>query len=106
MKADLTAADLRPYDGVWISRNEMLNKAFAFKGSPDLPKGTFKVKNIVDDNMYQCLRLTGGGETERGQLEDFDIGHVIQRYERERQVMREKGRGQVLLSRRRRKCRL
>ena len=100
VKKNLTDADIRPYDGPCMQRGDMIDKNFHFDGEEDCPAGLFKARRLVG-NAYQCIRLSGGGVKEKGQLEEFDVGYVLRVYQAETERMREEGEGEILNSRHR-----
>ena len=104
VKKNLRDCDLRPYDGPCLRRCEMVNKCFYyFPGEDDCPSGIFKIRQLLTDkNVFRCIRMTGGGSKREGQLEDFDVGYVMRRYEQRQQQSRERGEGQILNSKRHR----
>ena len=103
VKENLRDCDLRAYDGPCLQRGEMVNKCFFFPGEDDCPSGRFKIRRLLTDkNVFTCIRMTGGGSKCEGQLEDFDVGYVIRRYEQGQQRSRERGEGQILNSKRHR----
>ena len=99
-KSNLRPAQVRASDSTYPERRDMWNKDFFFDGAPDLPKGVWRVGQILEDeNRYKCTRITGGGDQN---VECFDIGYVIKQYVKGRDQRREDGIGTVLKTRTRR----
>ena len=99
-KSNLRPAQVRASDSTYPARHGMSNKDFFFDGAPDLPKGVWRVGQILEDeNRYKCTRITGGGDQN---VECFDIGYVIKQYVKGRDQRREDGIGTVLKTRTRR----
>ena len=98
VKHGIREKDISSYDGNYPTRAEMINRDFFDHGDEDFPEGTFRVRQIVD-NEFKCIRLTGSGASHEGQLTNFDIGYVIQLYQDQLCDQREKGVGHVLTSR-------
>ena len=69
---------MRASDSRYPTRDELLKEGatFYFDGAPDLDAGMWKVRQIVGDDKYRCVRLTGSGQN----VENFDIGYVIKQY--------------------------
>ena len=99
-KKGLKDKDLREYDGTYLTRSCMIGKVFEEEGDHELAAGTFRVRNIAE-NEYICIRVAG---TEKGQLVNYKIGHVIKTYEEAKQKARQEGVGEVLSSKRRRRA--
>ena len=101
-KSNLRPAQVRASDSTYPERRDMWNKDFFFDGAPDLPKGVWRVGQILEDkNRYKCTRITGGGGGDQN-VECFDIGYVIKQYVKGRDQRREDGIGTVLKTRTRR----
>ncbi len=101
-KSNLRPAQVRASDSRYPVRRGMWGKDFIFDGAPDLPKGVWRVKQILEDeNLYKCTRITGGGGGAQN-VECFDIGYVIKQYVKERDQLREDGIGTILKTRTRR----
>ena len=98
VKHGLTHKDIRAYDGNYATRGEMINRDFFDEGDEEFPAGTFRVRQIVD-NEFKCIRITGGDMLRKGELVNFDIGYVITTYQKQLQNQREQGFGHVLQSR-------
>ena len=80
-------------------RSEMIGKTF-FCEDEDLPAGRWKVRAIVRKNEFRCVRLTGQGLKN---VENFDIGWVINEYISEQSVNRERGIFETVVGKRRRR---
>ena len=95
VKRGIRERDISAYDGNYPTRAEMINRDFFDHGDEDFAEGTFRVRQIVD-NEFKCIRLTGSGT---GQLTNFDVGYVIKMHQEQLCDQREKGIGHVLTSR-------
>ena len=97
---NVPTSDIRSSDSRYPRRADMIGKDFIFAGAPDLAKGKFQVNKILEkSNRYRCTRLTGDGPKN---VDDFDIGWVINEYMDGMDKLRELGVGQVLSTRTRR----
>jgi hypothetical protein len=97
VKPNLLPSQVRDSDSRYPRRSEMVRKDFFFDGAPDLPEGTWRVRQVLGkENMYKCTRITGGDPKD---IEKFDIGYVIKQYMQEADQLRESGLGTVLTTR-------
>ena len=67
-------------------RGDMIGRDFYFDGAPDLPCGYWRVRRMIL-NEYVCVRMTGEGKN----MENFDIGYVMERVKLHEQHVREMG---------------
>ena len=71
------------------TRREMIGKEFEYEGDDDIPAGTvWKVRRVNKGNVFQCTKIRGGG---RINIDDFDIGYVMQQYQYQQEQIRERG---------------
>ena len=94
VKSKLQPSKVRESDSSYPKRSELIGKDFFFDGAEDLPEGTWRVRQLLNqENMYKCTRLTGVGLQN---VEKFDIGYVIKQYVKGLHDRRESGLGTVL----------
>ena len=87
----LTPDRLRPLPASCCvpTRREMIGKEFEYDGDDDIPAGTvWKVRRVNKGNVFQCTKIRGRG---RINIDDFDIGYVMQQYQYQQEQIREKG---------------
>ena len=94
IKDGLTDADLSEYDGVFPTRAQMIGQDFLDDGDDGFAAGRFRVRR-VDGNTFVCIRLSGGGLAEQGQVCNFMIGPAIYAHEELKQQSLRKGVGEV-----------
>ena len=80
--------EVRPPSCHSMRRSDMLNKDFHFEGDQEISPSRWRVRRI-EGNTYVCTRLTEGGTGPN--IDKFDIGFVIRRYEEQIQFNREQG---------------
>ena len=88
----LTLGNVRPVQEgcTFPTRRDLLNEEFEFEGDDDLSPGRWKVRQIQDNNVYKCVRVSGG-EKKEPNVDEFDVGYVIKSWMAERQQKRERG---------------